>query len=417
MKHGGGFDTWAVKLTEARIDAIVAAVRAGSVDVDKYGRRTWRDAGTNHGLHLTVGRRGATFVRIAKVGNRLTRQRIGPADAISLKSAREQCLQLAAGNDSAKAAPIRISAAGGTIEDTWQAYVEASRQKTFYVGHKPPQESTLNSYRENYEPHIGRPYGNRSLADLGTLYPKIHRSLASKPDTQKRVRQLVKNLFSFARSNGNWSGVDPTIDPTTAKPYRCEKATPRTRVFKTTELRRLLHHTDQMPGRWPAYWRLLLLTMIRKTTLMGMKWSDVDLESRPPTWTLEQTKNGPHTVALSKPAAAILRQLEAGRNGSDFVFPMAGDPTRPISDVDHSWAALKKAAGLSGVRIHDIRRTAATLALRGGMSLPAVQRAGNWKSITAAAVYARAELRDGLEASETVANFVDELEGGKNAKK
>ncbi len=81
---------------------------------------------------------------------------------------------------------------------------------------------------------------------------------------------------------------------------------------------------------------------------------------------------------------------------------MKDDPTRCISDVYHAWKRIKKADQLKDVRVYDIRRTAATEALRSGMSLPAVQRAGGWRSINSVSVYARAELSDAQQAASAV---------------
>lgn len=70
--------------------------------------------------------------------------------------------------------------------------------------------------------------------------------------------------------------------------------------------------------------------------------------------------------------------------------------------IDDRMYRIKKKGKLKDVRVHDIRRTVATEALRSGMSLPAVQRAGGWRSINSVSVYARAELSDAQKAASVV---------------
>ena len=101
------------------------------------------------------------------------------------------------------------------------------------------------------------------------------------------------------------------------------------------------------------------------------------------------TKTDPKVLHSPSTAAAMLKELQPNSDLSEYVFPMKADPERCISDVYHAWNRIKKSARLKNVRIHDIRRSAATYSLRSGMSLPAVQKAGGWRSISSLAVYAR----------------------------
>jgi integrase len=79
-------------------------------------------------------------------------------------------------------------------------------------------------------------------------------------------------------------------------------------------------------------------------------------------------QNGKKTIVLNAPALAILTTLS--RTG-DFVI--AGtSPDKPRSDLKKPWKAIAKRAGLTGVRIHDLRHTHASVGAGAGLGLPII---------------------------------------------
>lgn len=84
-----------------------------------------------------------------------------------------------------------------------------------------------------------------------------------------------------------------------------------------------------------------------------MRWDEVDLAQR--VWTLpaSRTKNGkPHLVHLSEPA---IRVLPAMSSTGSYVFTVREKPFRNFSG---SKLELDRRSGVSGWRLHDLRRTA-----------------------------------------------------------
>src|SRR6202040_1981652 len=87
-----------------------------------------------------------------------------------------------------------------------------------------------------------------------------------------------------------------------------------------------------------------------------------------------------HRVPLSAPARQLLAEMRAkaeqraaekGRLPSPYVFPArTGDG--PMVEIKTAWAALCKAAGLDGVRLHDLRHTYASVLASAGLSLPVI---------------------------------------------
>jgi integrase len=383
----------------------------------------WRDTGSPHGLHVVVGLRGATFYRIAKVAGRKVETRIGDATAMRVTKAREKARDLAAGIAAAAAAPIRVRTDGPTVGEAWEAYITDAESGAFVAGRRPAAASTIRSYRELYTPHIKPQYARRSLHALAKDIRKLHAAFRDRPATGNRLLQVVSNLFVHAAQTGRWEGPNPCLDPITGRSIRKYTIASRSRWLTTAEATRVLAFSATEADPWRDFWPLLILTGVRVSNLREMQWAHLDLRDEDPTWAIPMTKNRePHIVALSQEALAILRRrLEAapkatgkktaGRPAIPWVFPMREDPERCIADVDNAWARVKEAAGLDDVRVHDLRRTAASWATQSGAPITAVGRFIGDKSINATAVYARADTSSARLVAELVEKRLLEAKG------
>jgi integrase len=387
--------------TEASVKRLCEAVRLGTVDAGE-----WNDAGSQVGLYLRVGPRGGVFYSLRASGGKVRRQRIGKAASMRVATAREQATQIAAGNE-AGSRPIRVATGTAVADEVFEEYLTAAQDGTFRVGRGVLAASTAKSYRELWKPHIKPRYGSLKLSQLAASVMKVHESLATKPATQKRMMQLLKNVFSYAIKKGLWADSNPVIDKATGKPPRCGSVPERERFLSEGELARFMEYVEAADEPWPDYWQLLLLTGVRKSTLMAMAWNDVDLDAGQPTWRIGTTKNGsPLVVPLLPESVAILRRRARDREeGCEWVFPTNRSKRSHcghIKDVDNAWNRLRDATGLKDVRVHDVRRTAGTIAVK-EHSLPAVARFLGQKTLKAAAIYARCSDKDAREVGGTVA--------------
>jgi integrase len=124
--------------------------------------------------------------------------------------------------------------------------------------------------------------------------------------------------------------------------------------------------------------RLLILTGARKTEVCSLKWSEVDFERRVITLPPERTKaggqNGIRHIRLSDPALLILhRRHESKGLESEFVFQSTRGQG-PIVGLRKPYIAAREAAGLGGVRIHDLRHSFASFLIADGASLYLVSK-------------------------------------------
>jgi integrase len=142
--------------------------------------------------------------------------------------------------------------------------------------------------------------------------------------------------------------------------------------------------------------RLLLFTGCRLREILHLKWEQVDLERG--LLFLADSKTGRKTVILNAPALAVLVGLE--RLGS-YAVP-GNDPERPRADLKRPWEAVAKRAGLSGVRLHDLRHTYASFGAGGGLGLPIIGKLLGHTQVSTTQRYAHLDADPLRRASEAI---------------
>lgn len=114
---------------------------------------------------------------------------------------------------------------------------------------------------------------------------------------------------------------------------------------------------------------LLLLTGARLRELLDAKWENVDVERR--SWFIPTSKTGkPRHVPLSTAAVAIIEALPRF-NGCPWLVPNP-DTRQPFVSIKHGWQNAIKEAKLPGLRLHDLRHSAASFMVNSGVDLFAV---------------------------------------------
>jgi integrase len=110
---------------------------------------------------------------------------------------------------------------------------------------------------------------------------------------------------------------------------------------------------------WPfgPLFQLLLVLGQREDEIAGMRWSDLDLVRG--VWTLprEASKSDRlNQVPLPALARQIIEQLP--RTGSELVFSTTG--STPVSGFSKAKKRCDQLSGVTGWRLHDLRRTVAS---------------------------------------------------------
>lgn len=112
--------------------------------------------------------------------------------------------------------------------------------------------------------------------------------------------------------------------------------------------------------------RFLIFSGMREQEALSLRWDALDLSRA--LVTLADSKTGRSTRPLGAPALRVLAALP--RDGA-YVFPGAVDG-QPRKEIKRTWYAVREAAQLDGLRLHDLRHTVASVAASGGATLPMV---------------------------------------------
>src|SRR5262249_55952576 len=123
----------------------------------------------------------------------------------------------------------------------------------------------------------------------------------------------------------------------------------------------------------------LLLTGARRGEVLSMRWADIDLTAGRWSKPLSSTKQKEHhEVPLSAPARQLLSKIRGAQARKDpkrplggFVFPGVGDSGHVVN-LKRPWRQLCKTAGITGLRIHDLRHSYASQLVSAGASLPLI---------------------------------------------
>lgn len=160
----------------------------------------------------------------------------------------------------------------------------------------------------------------------------------------------------------------------------------RTRYASETEIRSVLTAINNLTDyRSKAALQLLLLTGCRKSEILGLKWSDVNLDGRH--LILRNTKNGSDCVVpLTDNAYQIIDALP--RKHKVWLFP-SDSSSGHLSDLIRAWQNVRDVTGLQDLRIHDLRRTVGSLLAQDGVSLPIIGAVLNHQSQKSTQIYAR----------------------------
>jgi integrase len=198
---------------------------------------------------------------------------------------------------------------------------------------------------------------------------EIHQSMRETPYQANRVLALLSKLFNLAEL---WELRSQGSNPCRHLP-RFREA-PRERFLTGSELASLdaaltsCEREGTVGSLAVAVIRLLLHTGCRRGEILGLRWSEVDLDRG--CLRLSDTKTGARIVQLNVHAAAILASM-GQQPGHAFVFP-GRKHGQALVNLTKSWAIVRRCAGLDGVRLHDLRHTFASMAAERGASLPKI---------------------------------------------
>jgi integrase len=146
-----------------------------------------------------------------------------------------------------------------------------------------------------------------------------------------------------------------------------------------------------------------LLTGARRNEITQAKWEHVDWQRR--TLLVPVSKSGkPRTIALNGAAIALLRSVSRVQS-SEHVFP-SPFTGHPFASLFYPWDRIRRRAGLTDVRLHDLRHSFASFLVNYGVSLYVVQGLLGHSQIRMTQRYAHLAPQTLVDAAEVVGTLI-----------
>ncbi len=336
------------------------------------------------GVRVLPSGRKRFFVHCQHRGKRIWRI-VGDASETSVGEARSRAAEtLAAIRRGRDATP----SPGETLFEAVAETVFARHERVW----KPTTFNVNRYYLKNQLlPHFaGRPVADINRREVRDWFAE----LAATPVSADRSMPVLSVIMRQAEAMGlRPEGTNP------CRGIRRYRRKGRERFLSDGEIRRLSARLSVHAARHPrqvAAIRLLLLTGCRKGEILTLRWSDY----REGHLFLRDSKTGPRTVWLSRPARNVLDAMERGGRWV-FTAPCRGGP-RKGDWLQRFWLGVRDEAGLNDVRLHDLRHTHASIALRQGETVLAIGRLLGHRSPETTLKYTHFADAQAAEAAETV---------------
>jgi integrase len=227
--------------------------------------------------------------------------------------------------------------------------------------------------------------------------------------TSNRVIELLRAIYNFAREQRLYRGDNP------AEGSGKFQLRSRKRFLETDEVQRFFEALDALPldqQDFVDYVRISLFAGARRGNMLRMRWDELNLDGARWTVSGEFMKNGdPLTIPLVQEVIEILRR-RAKTADPEWVFP-GGTGAGHMGPQRKQWLQLMKAAGLSDLRIHDLRRSLGSWMSSSGAATVMTMRALGHKTIDAALIYQQLEIAPVRKAMQQAVTAMSEANGPK----
>ncbi len=338
-----------MKLTKRAVDAL----EIGSKDY-----LVWDTEVSGFGLRVYPSGKKAYLVQY-RVGRRTRRFTIGAHGVVTAEQARSEAKRqlgdVVRGEDPSGSKQARLQAP--TVAALCDRFLTEYAER-----HCKP--STVRDYSSSIRRFVKPTFGAMLIndvtrADVATLHFKISQKT---PYQANRVLGLISKMFNTAEDWGlRAEGTNP------ARRVKKNKEEEKKRYLREEEQARLgevlfqsLEDGSETIHIVSAI-MLLMLTGCRMGEITKLKWAYVHHTHLD----LPDSKTGRRHIPLPREAYDILMSLPR-REGNPYVI-LGNTEHGYLTDLEKPWRRIRKRAGLEDVRIHDLRHTYASVAMKDGI--------------------------------------------------
>jgi integrase len=252
---------------------------------------------------------------------------------------------------------------------------------------------TADEYERILTLHVIPALGSKRVVDLRRAdVAKLHSKLSASPYQANRAVALVSAVWNWAARRDEVSFADNPAraverfsesgrerfltseelarlgdvlreGETIGLPYSIDESRAKAKNAPKPESRRV-----KLDPYAVAAIRLLILTGARLREILDAHWSQLDRERG--ILFLPDSKTGKKPLYLSAAAQSVLAEIPRIKDNPHIIAGAAKGA--PRADLHRPWKAVRNAARLDGVRIHDLRHSFASFGAGASLGLPII---------------------------------------------
>ena len=320
--------------------------------------------------------------RTGGAGSKLRKYTIGPYGRVTLHQARVAAQKVVAAKlEGRDPAAEKREAKRRVVADRVEDLLES------FIAQRLSQNRSAGEVSRLLRREIGKAWTGKSIHDISKRDVVEVISAIEQRGAPVAANKTLKSIKTFLR----WCVGRAVLDQSPAEGVPLPaKEVARDRVLDDQELAQVILAARKLGGPYGGIVELLALTGQRREEVARLTWQELDLQQR--VWTIpkSRTKNAKaHVVHLSEQSMDVLKR--ADRQGP-LVFSLLG--TKPFQEFSRAKSVLDQLSGVSGWRLHDLRRTCVSGMARLGIAPHVADKILNHQSGTisgVAAVYQRHE--------------------------
>lgn len=354
------------------------------------------------GLILRVNPGGVkTFMFFRRVDRMLKRVKIGRLGEITVEAARKGATNL----NGQMISGLNISRNPQRQELTFQQLFDKYYIQYAMVHTKRPEDN-----KATLEFHLMPKIGPMKVSKVTREFLKEHhlaQGMSRGKQQANRILTIVSAVYNFGMREGLYNGSNPCLG------IKRFKSRSRDRFLNGDELKlffEALKHEEQI---YQDFFMLCIFIGARKSTMLSMKYNQIDFELKRFRLSEEETKNGEVNVyVLSDAALEILQRRhvenQSQEHPSEFVFPGDSEDGH-LKDPKRAFTRIKERMEVNDIWIHDLRRTLGSYMAINNTSLQIIGQALNHKSTVSTQIYARLSKEPILDAVNQAASKITSL--------
>ena len=320
--------------------------------------------------------------RTGGAGSKLRKYTIGPYGRVTLHQARVAAQKvLAAKFEGRDPAAEKRERKRRVVADRVEDLLES------FIAQRLSQNRSAGEVARLLRREVGKAWSGKSIHEISKRDVVEVISAVEQRGAPVAANKTLKSIKTFLR----WCVGRAVLDQSPAEGVPLPaKEVARDRVLDDQELAQVILAAREVGGPYGGIVELLALTGQRREEVARLSREELDLEQR--IWTIpkSRTKNAKaHVVHLSEQSIDVLKR--AHRRGP-LVFSPLG--TKPFQEFSRAKSVLDQLSGVSGWRLHDLRRTCVSGMARLGVAPHVADKVLNHQSGTisgVAAVYQRHE--------------------------